>query len=176
MNNEAKCVTTVGFTIPVGATLATVPLQQGTTAGTITVILKSLVAGSTSVLLESQTSQPITVPLLTPAITPGSVTITNRTSTGFSIQLMGYSTPRALANATFTFKPASGATLNGTSFTVALDSVAPSYFSGTSGLANGSNFELVTPFTFSGDTSALGSVTVTLSNSEGTSTSQTATF
>ena len=48
---------------------------------------------------------------------------------------------------------------------------APGWFSGTSGLQSGGSFELIVPFTFSGDTSVFGpnSVAVTLSNSVGSS-------
>jgi hypothetical protein len=43
------------------------------------------------------------------------------------------------------------------------------YFESADGRYFGSTFELTQPFTFSGDGSALGSVTVTLTNSAGTS-------
>jgi hypothetical protein len=118
----------------------------------------------------------LVVPLLAPVIASGSVTITNLTSTGFNVELDAYSTSRDLASATFSFQAASGTQLNGTtSFSVSLSSVAPGWFSSTSGLSNGGSFHLIVPFTFSGDTSVFGSnsVTVTLTNSVGTSSSVT---
>jgi hypothetical protein len=46
---------------------------------------------------------------------------------------------------------------------------ASSWFSSQSGLNAGGAFDLQIPFTFSGDTSAISSVSVTLVNSAGTS-------
>jgi hypothetical protein len=177
--------TTICFTIPAGITVATFnnckgtpgsgALNVGTTAGTITATLKSLVAGSTNVLPASPPSESVPVSRSAPVIT--SASITDRSPTSFSVQVVGDSTPRDLANVTFTFQPAAGATLNGTSFPFPLESTAASYFSSAQGLdIGGGNFELTEQFTFSGDTNALGSVTVTLSNSQGTSSPQTATF
>ena len=174
--------TTISFTIPAGSAVATLPqngaIQQGTTAGTIIVTLTALVSGTTTVVLpQPNPSLSVTVPSLAPVITSGSGTITGRSATGFNVELDAYSTPRDLANATFTFQPASGAHLNGTEpFSVSLDSVAPAWFSSSSGLQSGGLFHLTVPFTFSGDTSALGSVTVTLSNSVGSSSPVTVTF
>jgi hypothetical protein len=174
--------TTLDFTIPAGTTVATLPesgaIQQGTVAGTITVTLTKLVAGSTNVLPQPPPSRTVSVARQAPVITAGSVKITGLSSTGFNVELDAYSTPRDLTNATFKFQSAGGggAQLTGTtSFTVNLDSVAPSWFSGSSGLQSGGSFHLTVPFTFSGDTSVFGanSVTVTLSNSQGTSSSQT---
>jgi hypothetical protein len=158
------------FTIPAGSSTANLAqggaIQQGTTAGTIVVTLTRLVAGTTNVLPQPNPSLSVTVPRLVPG-TPGSLQITNQTSTGFSVQFDAYSTPRDLSNVTFTFQAASGAQLQGTSFSFPLDGT--SWFSSTQGQANGGSFSVTMPFTFSGDTSALGSVTVTLSNSVGSS-------
>jgi hypothetical protein len=173
--------TTLDFTIPAGATTATLPqdgdIQQGTVATTITVTLTQLVAGSTNVLPQTPPSCSITVPPMAPVIEAGSVEITGLSSTGFTVGLNAYSTPRGLANATFTFLAAGGAQLDGTtSFVVQLGGIAPSYFSSASGQGSGGTFSLAVPFTFSGDTSALGSVSVTLSNSQGASSPQTGEF
>ncbi len=119
-------------------------------------------------------SETITVAPMPPVVTSGSVRFTNLTSTGFNVELDGYSTPRDLAGATFTFQAASGAQLSGTTtFSVSLSSLAPGWFSGTSGLQSGGTFHLSVPFTFGGDTSALGGVSVTLSNSVGSSSPAT---
>ena len=172
--------TTLDFTIPVGGTLATLAqngaIQQGTTAGTIIVTITSLLSGTTPVVLPNpQPSLSVTIGRLAPVIAAG--TITGLSSTGFNVELDAYSTPRDLASLTFTFQAASGAKLNGEDPPpVALNSVAPAWFSSTSGLQNGGSFHLKVPFTFNGDTKALGSVTVSLSNSVGPSTSVNVTF
>ena len=160
--------TTVDFSIPAeGTTTATLGIQQGTVAGTITVTMTSLVAGTTNVLPQPAPSGSVTVSRLAPVISSGSVKIVNLTSTGFQVQLDAFSTPRDVTGATFNF---SGTGLTGTtSFQVSLTSIASDWFSSTAGLKNGGNFQLTVPFTFSGDTSVLTGVSVTLSNSVGSS-------
>jgi hypothetical protein len=174
INSSNQCVTQINFTVPIGGTVASIEnnglLQQGTTAGTITVTLSSLMAGSTSVLPQPPPSRGVVVAPIAPAIK--SVSITNVTSTGFNVQVTAYSTPRDLGNATFTFTAASGTNLNNSSpAPIALSTVAQPYFASSNGLSGGGTFILTVPFTFSGDTSAIGGVAVTLSNSVGTSSS-----
>jgi hypothetical protein len=147
--------------------------QQGTVAGTITATITS-VNGNT-LPVSSQPTVTQAVKALAPVITTGSVKITNLTTTGLTVELDAYSTTRDLSSATFTFQAASGATLSGTSQTVSLTSAATSWFSGSGGLAAGGSFHLSVPFTYSGDTSALSGVSVTLTNSVGTSTAATGT-
>jgi YVTN family beta-propeller protein len=179
INSSNQCVTQLNFTIPAGATTASLPnsgtVQQGTTAGTITVTLSALTAGGTSVLPQPAPSLSVTVARVAPAIK--SVSIVNETATGFSIQVTAYSTPRDLANATFSFTAAAGTDLNGSSPpAVALSSVSQAYFSSASGALGGGTFVLTVPFTYSGSTSALGRVNVALSNSVGTSMQMTGSF
>ena len=172
--------TALNFTIPVGATTPTLlqngAIQQGTVAGTITVTLTRLVAGNTNLLPTPAPSRTIIVARLAPVITVGSVVITGRSSAGFSVEFNAYATTRELTNVIFTFQPAAGAQLTGTSFTVSLASVAPGWFSSTAGLQSGGSFHLTVPFTFSGDINALGSVSVTIASSQGVSTTVTGNF
>jgi len=169
--------TTMPFTIPNGATTATLGnLQQGTVAGTITVTMTSLLAGTADVLPQPAPTFTIQVPLLAPVIEAGSVKIENLTSTGFDVELNAFSTSRDLQETTFVFTGASGSTLNGqTSFQVSYSSAAASYFAGSTGLMNGGNFGLTVHFNYSGDTSVIGggSVAVTLSNAVGASSAVT---
>lgn len=166
---------TTTFTIAQGAITGTLPnngvFQQGTVAGTITAVITAV--NGTTLPTESQPSVTQTVQALAPVITTGSVQVTNVTSAGFTVQLIAYSTTRDLTNATFTFQAAPGTTLNGTTQTVSLASVAVPWFSSTGGLQAGGSFTLSVPFAYTGSPSALGSVSVTLSNSVGTSAAQT---
>ncbi|SPF37513.1 hypothetical protein SBA4_2010018 [Candidatus Sulfopaludibacter sp. SbA4] len=117
-------------------------------------------------------SAPITVPRLAPVIVPGSVKITSITSSGFQVILDASSTPRDLTGATFTFAAAPNATLNGTSQTVSLTTAASGWFVPANENPSGGTFSLTVPFPFTGNTSALGTVSVTLTNSAGTSVAQ----
>lgn len=176
VSSSNQCVTQLNFTIPVGATVATLPnggaVQQGTTAGTITVTLTSLTAGSTSVLPQPAPSLSVVVPPIAPVLK--AVSITNVTSTGFDVVVTAYSTPRDLQNVSFSFAATSGDNLNGSSPpAISVSSVAQTYFSSASGASGGGTFVLTVPFSFSGSTNAIGTVTATVSNSVGTSTSLT---
>jgi hypothetical protein len=177
----ANGTNTTTFTIAAGSTTGVLPnggvFQQGTVAGTITALITSVTENGVTTTFPggAQPSVTQTVQALAPVITTGSVQITNITSSGFTVTLTAYSTTRDLTNATFTFTPASGDTLNGTTQTVSLSSVAASWFSSSGGLDAGGSFSLSVPFPYSGSTSALGTVSVTLSNSIGTSSAQTGT-
>jgi hypothetical protein len=171
----------VEFVVPVGASTVTLPqgglVQQGTVAGTITVTLTALSSGGTNLLPANPPSRSIVVAGLPPVIYANSLQITNKSETAFNVEFNAYSTARDLTSVTFAFSPASGAVLNGTtSFTVPLDSIGPQWFGSPTGLSSGAAFHLATPFTISGDSSAIGSVSVTLTNSVGTSSPQSVGF
>ncbi len=165
--------TTLNFTVPAGATtvspIAGGTIQQGTVAGTVTVTLTSLTSGGTSVLPQTPVTASATILPLAPVITAGSVQITNLTSTGFNVVLSGYSTPRDVTTATFTFTAASGTQLSGsTTFSVPVSSQFSAWYQSAQSQSFGSMFQLQVPFTITGNGS-VQSVSVTLTNSVGTS-------
>ncbi|MBV9760184.1 MAG: IPT/TIG domain-containing protein [Acidobacteriaceae bacterium] len=168
--------TTLNFTIPAGSSsISAGAIQQGTVEGTITVAMTSLTANGASVLPSSGVSASVIIPPLPPVITGGSVQIANLTSSGFDVVLTGYSVTRDMTTATFTFTAASGDAFSGTTtFAVPVGPVFTTWFDSTSGQQNGSMFLLTVPFTISGPTSVLGSVSVTLTNSVGTSAAESA--
>jgi hypothetical protein len=164
--------TTATVTIPAGSTTA-VPLpavQVGSEAGTIAVKLTALTAGGQSVLPASPPTTNITVPRLAPVIVAGSVKLVSISASGFTVSLQATSTPRDLTSASVTFTAASGDQLNGTQFTVSLTTAATTWFTSAPGGTAGGAFALTMPFAYSGDTNAIGTVSVTLTNSVGTST------
>jgi len=156
---------TQNFTVNQGQTQATVQFGLGTVAGTWTATLTSLSGGVPTPV------PTFTVPVAPAAavITPGTVAIVNATSSGFTVQVSGYSTTRGVTSATFVFTPASGAQLTGTTtITVPFNGLDQSqWFATAAGLSAGGTFRLSLPFAYSGDPSALGSVSVTLTNSNG---------
>jgi hypothetical protein len=165
--------TSTSVTIPANSPSWPLPaVQVGDVAGVITVKLTSLSVSGGGPALQMPTSAPfatITVPRLAPVITAGSVRLTNVTTSGFTVEVMASSTPRDLTSATITFAAASGAQLNGSSFTVQLGATATTWFASAPGQAAGGAFDLQIPFPFSGAASAIGSVSVTLTNSVGVS-------
>jgi hypothetical protein len=162
-------VTSIPFTISAGQTsvIITPPLQTGTVAGDIVLTLTT--PGQT-------VTSRATIPRLPPIIEANSVQILDVTSTGFVVELVANSTPRDVQSVSFTFAAAAGAQLNGTTtFSVNIDSAMSQWFSSSQGQGYGSAFSLQVPFTFSGNSAAIGSVSVTLTNSVGTSTAVTGT-
>jgi len=179
-NNDVQFVTggnmspSVAFPANSTASVTLPAVQLGSVWGTITVQLASLTMAGTgqNVPLPSPVpSVAITVPRLAPIITPGSVKIIDITSSSFQVVLDASSTPRDLTSGAFVFTAASGTQLNGCTpnCTVQFSNDAATWFSSSNGVANGGAFSLTVPFTFSGDTSVIGTVSVTLTNSAGTS-------
>jgi hypothetical protein len=177
---------TTKLVISKGATSASLPaanaIQVGSVAGTVTATITSItqvVGGATQpmTLPSPAPSTTIVVPKIAPVIT--AVKIINVTSTGFTVDIVASSTPRDLSSVTFSFTAASGTQLTGTTFTLSgttLTNAATAWFAGSSGLSAGGAFDLQAPFTFSGSSSAIGSVSVQLTNSAGTSTSMSGTM
>jgi hypothetical protein len=168
--------TTLDFTVPAGAVSAALSqggaIQQGTVAGDITVALSRLEMNGASVLPQAPPSRTVRVAALAPVITADSVRLTDVTDTGFAVVLTGYSTPRDLTAAVLTFSAASGAQLaGGTTVSVPIGPAARTWFDSDTGRSNGSRFALRITFGLTGDSRALGGVTVTLSNSVGDSVS-----
>jgi hypothetical protein len=161
-STSASISATLSGTITTTVTLPAI--DPGTVAGTVTISLSG----------QSVTPTTLVIPSSVPIIESGSVQFSNVTSSGFDVELVATSTPRDLQTATFTFNPASGAQLTGsTTFTVNTSSLLSQWFSSASGLTYGGAFSLTVPFTLSGSSAALSSVTVTLTNSIGTSTAAT---
>jgi hypothetical protein len=160
---------TISFTIPAGQTSAswasTHFIQTGTVAGTITLTL-SLSAGGQNITPTPAPTRSVRIARAAPTIQSVQVV---RTSSGFNVQVKGYSTPRQVTQAVFNFAAAQGGNLQTTQLTVAVDSVFTTWYTGTSSTQYGSLFLYTQPFTVTGNVSAIASVSVTLSNATGSS-------
>jgi len=104
-----------------------------------------------------------------------SVTAT-RNSTGFTVVATGYSNTREIQQVMFEFNAAAGQTLQTTQLTVAGSSIFAPYCLSAASNATGGGFKLTPPFTVEGNTQAIGSVTVTLTNTVGSSKPVTVTL
>jgi Putative Ig domain len=167
--------TMLNFTVPAGAsTVSPIPggtIQQGTVAGMLIVTLTSLTSGGVNIFPATPVAATATIPPLSPVITANSVHITNLTATGFDVVLTGYSTPRDMTSATFTFTATTGTQFSGAAtFTVPLSAAYSAWYGSAQSQSFGSMFQLQVPFTLSGSAGVLQSVSVTLTNSIGTST------
>lgn len=165
--------TTLSFTIPKGATSATLPgngvFSPGSVAGTLTLTLTRLIAGIDNVLPNPPPSRSFVIAAAAPVITPNTVKIINSSSSGFTVEIVGFSTTRDMLRATLTFTSSSSIDGGGT---IGVDVTAAfnAYFNSAAGLANGGAFKLDIPFTVSGaDANTITGVSVTMTNSAGTS-------
>jgi hypothetical protein len=164
---------TASFTIPAGSTqgtfggASTVSVLTGTVAGTITITTALTdTAGHT---LPPPAPIVITINAGVPVITK--VTITSVTG-GFNVAVTGFSTTRDMSSALFHFAPTTGTNLAATDVTVPLSGPFSAWYGSSASNAFGSQFTMVVPFTFTGPggtTFPVAAVTVTLTNSKGSS-------
>ncbi len=168
----------VNFSVPSGQTEAGFPagdiaVQTGSVAGTITVSVR-LWAGSQEVTPSPAPSRQIQIARAAPLITSVQVV---RTGSGFEVHVIGLSTPREVTQATFHFTASPQANLQTTQVTpTQVGQAFSTWYQSASSAAFGSAFEYVQPFTINGDSNAVASVSVTLTNSQGTSQSASAQF
>ncbi len=169
---------TVSFTVPANTTQvafsgATPGVQVGTVSGTITLTLK-LTAAGIDITPSPAPSTKLTIAKSAPVIKTATVT---RTSAGFNLVVVGYATSREMVSANVTFTAATGVTLSSSSATVSLASVFASFYQNPDP-PYGSQFSLTMPFTIANATSTvpLTSVSVQLTNAQGSSTTANATY
>ena len=163
---------TAQIVVPAGSTggLTAVGLQTGTVAGTITITVQ-LLAGALDVTPTPAPSRSVRVSPGAPVIT--SITAT-RTSTGFTVVVAGYSSTRDVASGAYQFSASAGANLLTTQVATPVGTLFTQWYGSSTSAPFGSQFSLTQPFTVTGNTSTVLSVTVTLTNSVGTSPAVTA--
>jgi hypothetical protein len=155
---------TLSFTLAAGST-ATPPvlLMAGTTAGTITVSL-SLTADGAPVA--NVPPIVIAVPRSAPVIANAALT---RGTHEVTLTITGYSSTRELSVANFQFTPANGATFNQSNFAITVAPQFTTWYGDPASDAFGTEFTYTQTFLLDGDSSTVGSVTLSLTNSIGTS-------
>jgi sugar lactone lactonase YvrE len=141
-------------------------VQAGTVAGTIRLTMTDVEVGGVDVPASSVFD--IEVPRVPPVIT--NVRILNRTAAGFDVEVTGYSTSREIAGATFNFAEASGSDLLTAQLQPDVATTFSTYYDSETSEVVGGAFVYLQPFLVQqGDVSAVASVTVTLTNAQGTS-------
>ncbi len=146
--------------------------QTGTVAGTINLRVTNLRSKGIAVNSSSAaTGWSLRLNRARPEIT--SVTLRNRTGSGFEVEVVGCSTTRELTQATFSFAARSGYNVRADNPTVSLAAASGGRYTAAQ---PGGTFTYTQPFTVQGDINAISSVTVTLTNSAGTSPGGNANF
>jgi len=167
---------TVNFTIPANNTQAvfdqlgrTAPFQTGTVSGRVVL--------STTFTVGSVDLTPATAPSLSTVIPSGPPQLTSVRlggQSGNTIQLLvsGYSTSRSVTQLTLQFTGAPGTNLQTTQQTIDVSSAFTNFYSDPGSRVFGSQFTLTLTLTINGDPNALQTVSVTASNSRGTSSAK----
>ncbi len=169
---------TAEFTIPAGETNArfgsadNVGVQTGSVAGRIHVTLR-IFAGEQEVTPSPQPAHEMQVRRMAPVIRSVRAT---RTANGLEVRVTGISSPREVTQATFQFTAAAGANLQTSQVTVNVGQAFGTWYQNPNSFPFGSAFEYVQPFTVSGSTADVAAVSVTLVNSQGSSSAVSANF
>jgi len=174
----------VSFVIPANQTSAVfagqgtqIGMQTGTVASAITLTPSfATQAGSVDLTPANPTALQFSVSPAAPTLL--AIQLLNLTTTGFTIQVTGFSTTRSLASSAVQFTPAAGFQLATSQFNIDLSQVSTLWFQSTTSQAYGGQFTMSIPFTFQGSlpsgqsaVAAIASVSVTVSNSTGASNS-----
>jgi len=173
---------TAAFTIPANQTTAVfgtqgtqLGLQTGTVAGSVTLTPTfATQAGNVDLTPASPPSLQFTVAQAAPSLI--AIQFASPTTTGFTIEVTGFSTPRSLKSMAVQFTTAPGFSMPATQFTIDVSQVSTVWFNSTASQAFGGQFTIAVPFTFqvpAGQSilNAIASVSVTLSNAVGVSSS-----
>jgi len=173
---------TAKFTIPANSTQAVftggatmMPLQTGTTAGTIVITPSFATQNGFDLTPASPTSVTMIIARSVAQLTNQSVT--SETLSSFSVLLSGYSTTHALTQLTIQVNPKPGATFSATTLTVNVSSAATGWYQSTASQAFGGSFLIAIPFVLSnGSTTTdlvhqVQSLSITATNDVGTSSS-----
>jgi hypothetical protein len=165
---------TAQITIPAGKTLGTasVGLQTGTVAGTITITTQMQAAGQ-DITPAPAPKQTVRINASAPAIQSVTATRSNGTLT---VTVVGYATDREMTQAVFQFTGAGGANLQTSSVTIPLTSLFAAWYGSAASAQYGSQFTFTQPFNVQGNAASVASVSVTLANNIGSSAAVSATF
>jgi hypothetical protein len=156
------------FTIPPGSsTFSLQNIQRGKEYGTIHLAVTGLTGAG---LIVPPATQDIDVPKLAPVFTANDVQI-NSSASGFTIVIAGSSSTRDMTGGTITFNAANGATVDGGTVdlgTLGIAKIFDDWYTNAARSMNLTDFKNLTiPVTIEGDKTAITSVTVTLTNSGG---------
>jgi hypothetical protein len=162
---------TVDFTIPPNTTAAVFPTSVWLLTGTVsgTVVLKADIQSGP----QGATVGTITIPRTVPQLTN---IVATRTANGLQVQVTGYSTERKIIQADFVFDVK---TPNGTqqvTLTRSVESDFDAWYTSAASAAFGGSFVFGQLFVVQGDPSTIQSVTVTLTNGQGSISSTEVAF
>jgi hypothetical protein len=160
--------TTNTSTINPSTTASTTPFafQAGSTAGTIKVTIHLTLAGGQDITPSGLAPITIAVPPAPPVLSSPTLTPSGQT---LSIVIPLLSSTRDMTSATFHFTAAAGKTIKTPDVTVQLTSLFQGWYGSAASDQYGTSCLYTQSFTIDGEATDVGSVTVTLTNSNGPS-------
>ncbi len=147
------------------------PFQTGTVSGTVSFTATGLTVGEVNLTPTTAPIKSFQIPGGAPQLRP--LRLQSFTGNQIVLLISGYSTPRNLSTLNFQFTGASGADLTTTSLNLDVSGAFTSWYDTAASAVFGSQFTVTVTATVTGDPKALQSVSVTASNSKGTSAAQT---
>jgi hypothetical protein len=175
---------TMNFTIPAGTTKAVfsptatqVPVQTGTVAGTITITPSFATESGIDLTPKNPPTLSLTIPPSAPRVL--GVELSAKTASAFTIVVRGYATSRSVTKMDFQFTPTAGENVSTTSLSLPVEGNFLGWYQQSQSQQYGSLFTATIPFTLQGDlknvtslSDTIQSVSVTLTNRQGTSAAQ----
>ena len=176
---------TVPFTIAANSTRAVFPnnatqirVQTGSVAGAISLTPSfQTTEGRIDLTPINPASFSLTVPQAAPRLL--GVSVTSKTSSGFTLLVTGMATGRSVTQMDFQFTPTANETVSTSRVTIPVESSFLAWFASSASLPYGSLFTASVPFTMQGDVKnvtnvidTIQSVSVTISNRLGTTAAQ----
>jgi hypothetical protein len=161
----------VDFVVPANSTTAMfgdaaeMAFQSGTVAGVID-FEASLSVDGVDVSPTPSPTGAVTIDRAAPVIRSVAAT---RTPGGIQAVIVAFATTREVSTVDFQFTPAQGANLGTTRLSADITSLMANWYGSPEAAPFGSLFSLTVPFTVQGEGSAIRSLSVTLSNGNGTS-------
>jgi hypothetical protein len=175
---------TVGFSIPANSTQAvfhgspSMPLQTGTTAGTIVVTPAFGLAGGFNLTPPSVDTLNLTIPQMAPQVQAAN--IVSETLNSFSLVLSGYSTTRGLNQISIDIAGKPGSSFASSHLAIDVSAAAASWYRSTGAATTGGAFLVAIPFNLQNGSTAddlvhlIQSLSVTVTNGIGASNAVTA--
>jgi hypothetical protein len=162
---------TVPFTIALGSTnfvfpVAPLAIQTGTVSGTIRLTVQYLV-GDVDVTPNPAPTFTTRIERAAPSI--NSVRL-SRSSSGMTVEVIGFATGREVTEALFRFAPTAGNTLQTSEIRLPVEGLFNTWFQNPGVAVFGSQFSFTQQFSVQGDPNAINLESVTLTNRSGSTT------
>jgi hypothetical protein len=159
------------FTQASGAALGTLALfQTGTVSGTVSLTVSGLTVAQVDVTPATLPSKGYQIPATPPQLR--ALRVQSFSGSQIVLLISGYSTPRNLSQLSFQFTAASGANLMTTSLNLDVSGEFLTWYDSAASNIFGSQFTTTVTINITGDPKAITGISVTATNSKGTSAPQ----